>query len=76
MAKNKEEIKILPKEPDDKDKAMEFLKSKGYDVWLENSVVYVAYESDDTFKEVAKILKGCGYKYSYGVKRRDYERES
>lgn len=67
----KEETKILAKEPDAKDEAVEFLRSKGYDAWLENGVVYMAYESENTFDEMTKVLKEYGYKYSYGVKRRE-----
>jgi len=72
----KEETKILPKEPDDKDRAVELLKSKGYDSWLEFGIVYTAYVTENTFKEVTKILEEVGYKYSYGVKARNYEREN
>ena len=72
----KEETKILPKEPDDKDRAVELLKSKGYDSWLEFGVVYTAYVTENTFKEVTQILEEVEYKYSYGVKVRNYERES
>lgn len=71
-----EEIEALPKELDDKDKAIELLKRKGYDAWLELGVVYAAYVTENTFKEVTRILEEVGYKYSYGVKVRNYERES
>lgn len=67
----KEETKILPKEPDAKNEAVEFLRSKGYDAWLENGVVYMACESENTFGEMTKVLKDYGYKHSYGVKRRE-----
>ena len=62
--------KIWNREPDDKTRAVELLRNKGYDSWLKDGVVLCAKESETTFEEITKILQESGYRASYGIGRR------
>lgn len=64
---NREPTKILTKEPDAKDAAVKYLKSKGYDSWITDGVVMCLWTTETTFNDVTELLKKIGYNSSYGV---------
>lgn len=70
MKKKQDDVepRILPKEPDMKDKATEYLRSKGFDAWLQDGIVLCIRESDSTYEDMKKALKEFGYNSSFGVR--------
>lgn len=59
--------KMVVKEKDAKDIAVEVLLSHGYDAFLQDGVVFCKNITETTYKEMTEILKKIGYKSSYGV---------
>ncbi len=51
----------------EKTKAVEILKSHGYQAKLQKGVVLVKWVNEDTYSEIAEILKEAGYNSSFGA---------